>query len=168
MRKLIMNFLSNPSLATYEALRDRVIDLPSFRPEQSGDSRIWDLLEEGRIEEAEPIAEAARTEFLLSPATHVALGAIAQKKGDEGGSRLEFTFANNLRYALMETGDGSLDDPYVINRVSDSYGIVSWLKARPRSFGMTFHKGRLLDVITTPEQGPLYFDVSIPMKAYPA
>jgi hypothetical protein len=168
MRDLILGFLSNPSSTTYEALRDHVVDLPNFRPEESGDPRVWALLEEGRLEEAEAIAEAAKDAFLLSPATHVALAVVAQKKGDEATSRFEFDFASNLRYGLLETGDGSPDNPYVINRVSDSYGIISWLKATPRSFGMTFHKGRLLDVISTSELGPLYFDVSIPMKAYPA
>jgi hypothetical protein len=168
MRDQIVAFLSEPSVETYTALRDAFVQLPEFRPEERPDGRVWQLLEEDRTDEAEVLAEAAKRPFLLSPATHVALGAVAKKRGDEYGARMEFDFANNLRWAMLQTGDGTRERPYMVNRVGDAYGILSWKEATPHSVSMIFHKGRPLDVISTPELGPVYFDVSIPMQAYPS
>jgi len=168
MRDLIVAFLSQPSTTTYAQLRDAYIRSPEYRPEEPPDGRIWDLLEQDDLDQAEALAQAAKSRFLLSPATHVALGAVARKRGDDGSAQLEFHFANSLRSALLQTGEGTLESPFVVNRVADEFGILSWKEARPQSFAMRFHQGRLLDIITTPELGEVYFDISIPMGAYPS
>lgn len=166
MRELIVAFLSKPSQESYAALRDAFVNSSEFRPEESPDWRIWKLLEEQNFDEAEPLVTGSLNRFLLTSSVHVAFGAIARHRGDEGGREIEFHFATQLRLALLGTGQGTPESPYVVNRVGDEYGILAWLQLTPGQYSTIFHQGKMLDVIATKEQGPVYFDPTIAMQRY--
>ncbi|MGE0491004.1 MAG: hypothetical protein AB7S38_17485 [Vulcanimicrobiota bacterium] len=166
MHELVVNFLREPGLPTYETLRQQVIDLEAFRPEQAAPDQVWELIEAERLDEAEEMARAQFPNHLLNPGLHIALGVVAEKKGDEKASDLEFYFAQKLREALLATGDGSLERPYVVTRASEEYSIMGWLKVTPRAFGMKLHGGRFLDVFETTEGGQVHFDAGIPLEGY--
>lgn len=166
MRELIVAFLSKPSQESYTALRDAFVNSAEFRPEESPDWRIWKLLDEHKYDEAEALVSQSLHRFLLTSSMHVAFGAIARHRGDEGGSDIEFHFATQLRLALLGTGQGTADSPYVVNRVGDEYGILAWLKLTPGQYSTIFHRGKMLDVVLTQEQGPVYFDPAIAIQRY--
>lgn len=167
MQELIVNFLKNPGLETYFPLRDAAIQLPEFNPSLPTRSQnVFAMIEQGQLDEALAILRERMPGEILSPALHVGLGAVAAKKGEKNSAELEFHFANSLRQALLATGDGSLEKPYIVSRVAEAYGIIGWLEATPREYSMTFAGGKLLDVIDTNELGEVYFDVQIPLRSY--
>ncbi|MCA9790684.1 MAG: hypothetical protein KC910_02785 [Candidatus Eremiobacteraeota bacterium] len=166
MHELVVNFLREPGLATYETLRQEVIALEAFRPEHTAPEEVWELIEAERFDEAAAMARAQFPNHLLNPGLHIALGVVAEKKGDEKASDLEFYFAQKLREALLATGDGSLEHPYVVTRASEEYSIMSWLKITPRGYGMKLDKGRFLDVFETTDGGWIHFNAAIPLECY--
>lgn len=164
MRDLIVGFLKNPSPETYAELRKATA--AEYIPELPGENQLWELLEAGKLQEAQDLVPRVMLHQLMSPSFHLAVARLAEKQDDEDRAGMEQFFAVKLREQLLATGDGSQSKPYVISRIEEEYTVLAALEQQVQDLSMKLVDGRWLDVMRTRQGQTVHFDVSIPLGAY--
>lgn len=164
MRDLIVAFLKNPSPQTYAELRKGTE--AEYIPELPGENQLWELLEAGKISEAQELVPRVMFHQLMSPSFHLAVARLAEQEGDEDRAGMEQFFAVKLREQLLATGDGSSARPYVISRIEEEYTVMAALEQQVQDLSMKLVNGKWLDVMRSRQGKIVHFDVSIPLGAY--
>jgi len=164
MRDLIVAFLKGPSAQTYTELRQAIA--AEYIPELPGESQLWELLEAGKLAEAQDLVPRVMFHQLMSPSFHLAVARLAEREGDEERAGMEQFFAVKLREQLLATGDGSPSKPYVISRIEEEYTVLAALEQQVQDLSMQLVNGRWHDVMRTRQGKTVHFDVSIPLEAY--
>lgn len=102
----------------------------------------------------------AMANYLLSPGAHLLLGDIYEKLGDEESARRERTIAIRCVKAILASGDGTADRPYLVTRVSDEYDVLAYLKKPMERQSLQQRGGRACDVMCCKDGSEIWFDIS--------
>jgi len=121
MQSLFIEFLRQPSPATYLAVRDALISAPTYAPYSSELRDIGELLRQERWEDAKVAVRAALPHLLLAPRIHLYLAVIAEKAGDDKAANVERMIAAACVKGILATGDGSGSRPYLVTSIADEY-----------------------------------------------
>ncbi|MFN8613835.1 MAG: hypothetical protein U0931_40250 [Vulcanimicrobiota bacterium] len=165
MRQEVGDFLSGPSPHTYRVLCKLVLSSSQYRPDSDVVDQLWKALDGDQLELADQLAPQLIPTFLVNPRAHLALAYLHGKRGDERGEQFEYYFSQQLRRFLLESGDGSREQPYQVTSVDEVHYVAGALEAKVKQVTCEWLGGRLHDVLVT-DQGELYFSTQAVLAAY--
>lgn len=155
-------FLEKSTLDSYYALRDAVVSHAQFNPYSDELARLNTLCADEDFQEMQVVMQGMLPNCLMSPSFHIFAGLAAKGLGDEKTAELQSQVARRFLLALLETGDGSEEDPYHIVRIEDEYDVMAANGREVAGQEMLEENGRYFDVLTDTDGRKIWFDVTIP------
>lgn len=157
MRDQFIQFMTNPGLESFLAVRESVISDAGYDP-YSEDLKVLDSL---FIKEAyQEIADHKNVNILLSPLAHLIKSVAYEKTGQEEEAKSEMYMWHTLLKSMTLTGDGSENKPYIVTRVSDERDLVEYLQENFVSQSLITSGDKYLDCIRTESGKDIYFDIT--------
>jgi len=105
------------------------------------------------IDDLPPIA-------VLSPAVHLVAAEAAEAAGDDADCQLERFLLITCLEAILHTGNGTEQSPYVATCTMDERHVCEMLGLVPRSQSLVNRRGKALDAIECEDGACIWFDVS--------
>jgi hypothetical protein len=161
---LFAAFAKQPCKQSYLAVLAALASSEAYQPYSNDLSDIEDLLGEKQFKEAKARLDKARPALLLSPRFHFLAARAAAGLGDAPTAAAERSLGNECRKAILSTGDGSREKPYVVSMVEDEYDLVRHLKKSVRTQGLFTEDERHYDKIQCQDGSELWFDITAPFK----
>lgn len=96
----------------------------------------------------------------LSPAVHALAALSAQGAGDDADRELEEFLLDACLTAILETGDGSAESPYLVVCTADERHICQALDLEPGPQALVNDRGLALDVVQCLDGTDVWFNVS--------
>jgi len=163
---LIDAWLADPTPESLEALRHAVRLAPGFDPDLRVRTEATALLRAGRHDDTVTVLEASMPGSLFSPAAHAMLATALRHVGRADDARRHGRLARAARDSILSTGDGSLERPWSVLRISDEYDVVDSLGTRPVSQAVLHEGIRMIDRLDCQDGRALHFDAtSVPRAA---
>src|SRR5712691_13436338 len=103
--------------------------------------------------------------WFLDPRVHLLASTIHSQLGDQEESEMEEELASMLLEAILETGDGSEEHPYLVMRPCDEYDVVEEYFDKQVEL-QEFDMERSFDILTCDDGTVYWFDISLLREAY--
>ncbi len=156
-------FVAEPTKENHRKVYDRVVQHESYNP--YGDD-LHDLEAAFDAERYEDVIKSqAVPSVILSPRFHLIMARAAEKEGLEDAMALEQQAFVACVDGILASGDGTIDNPYLVTAVADEYDIVYHLGTKTKGQDLLDYKGRSIDKLTLDDGTYLYFDVTAGMEA---
>ena len=162
MQELFFSLLRDPSLDTFLDLRERIIDTSQYFPYSAEFYEMGELLEQEEYTLAVKLFQHTLPNLLLSPGAHLMVSYAYEAQNNTEMAEFEKQVAFLLISCLLETGDGTLDNPYLILRISDEHDVLNALGKARREQALMADGDRILDRHTCEDETDVYFDVTTP------
>ena len=157
-------FVENPSGALFLGILEELAAGPDYRPYARQIEQIHGFLDSEEYEKAFEACQLSGGTLLLSPEVHMLAGYAARKLGDEELFNMERAITAACIRGILDTGDGTKENPYVVPVTSDEYFILEILEKKFESQALLKDGDRHLDLMRTTEGDELYFDISRPYE----
>ena len=170
MQELLANFFETPNADHYRAVRDAVIQHPTFSSTGTLASEIQNIcrsLEQRDFAAARQQIASHMPGWSLCPRIHFLDGLAAE--GLELADEVEvarFCFRACLD-GLLATGDGTSAHPYVVTYVTDEQDILQSRRRQAIGQSLIERMDRRFDVISCATGDKLWFDVTALVVAAP-
>lgn len=164
LRERFFEMLDAPDRARYLASLAIQAEQDSYDPYSDDMARARRLLDEGAFEAADLLLMKAigSGNLLLSYGAHMLVGYIAHKLEDATRSMAERWIARRCLEALLTTGDGSRERPYVVGRLSDEYDVLGWLDKKLDHQSLHEDAEGRLDAMACTDGSIVWFDITYP------
>ena len=157
MENDFFKFIVEPSKENFLAARDTVVRHPDYEPYSDDLDVLEKLLDDGKYEEA---AKFNNINLFLSARAHLYKKYANEKLGNEKDAKMEHILAMGIIDGIEMTGDGTLENPYWVLRVSDERDLMLLLEENFASQALSHQNGRSYDIITTVSGKTIYFDIT--------
>tara|TARA_B100000686_G_C16455642_1_gene794405 strand:- start:274 stop:813 length:540 start_codon:yes stop_codon:yes gene_type:complete len=166
-REQFLAMLDDPSRERYLACLAMLAEQESYDPYSDELARARRLLDEGAFEAADTLLMKAigNGNLLLSASAHMLLGYAAHKVGDTKRSTAERWIARRCFDALLLTGDGTRQSPYVVARISDEYDVLHLLGKQLDRQSLHEDADGRFDAMNCTDGETIWFDITLP-KGY--
>lgn len=155
-----LRFLKAPDSESYLAVRAALVSSEHYDPYSDEMETIDEMLSSGKLAEAREMLLESMPNLFLSPRAHMTLSYIAENASDDEGAQMEGFIAATCAKAILATGDGSKENPYIVVRTSDEHDVVPLLGKQPRSQSLVRDGDRYLDVMRYNDGKEMYFDIT--------
>lgn len=159
--ELLDAHLSEPTPETLDALREAIRRAPGFDPDLAVRRRATALAREGRDAEVVEVIEAAMPGATFSPSVHALLAQALRRTGRVVEATRHATLARAALDSILSSGDGTLEQPWTVIRVSDEHDLVDSLGTRPVSQLLVQRAGRSIDVLECADGRVVHFAVPV-------
>jgi hypothetical protein len=160
--KSFSKFVENPTGAQYRELLDELTAGPDYRPYARQIEQIHGLLDAEEYEKAFQACQLSSRTLLLSPEVHMLAGFAARELGDEERFEIERVVTAACVRGILDTGDGTMEKPYVVSVTSDEHLVLEVLKKTYGSQELVRDGDRFLDLVRTTDGEEVYFDITSP------
>lgn len=160
MKDQFNKFLSSPTRETYLTVREELISSDAYDPYSDEFDVAGKLYEEGNLSEACGTLERAMSNLLLSPRAHRLLSFLYAKEENEEAAEMEFGIADTCLQGILTTGEGSLENPYLVVRTSDEYDVLEYLDKQMAQQALTGRDAKHFDVISCVDGTEYVFDIT--------
>ena len=160
LQDLFERFAGDPSPEHFHQLRERMVAEPTYNPAADDVEVAGRLLAGGEAERAREALVPVMTNYLLSPRAHLLLAAACERLGEAEDARRRRALAEACLRALLASGDGSAERPYLVTRVSDEYDVLDHVGARWTRQSLRRRAGRACDVFDLVGGGETWFDIT--------
>jgi hypothetical protein len=157
MKEKFIDFMTSPGLETFLAVRESIVADAGYDP-YSDDLEMLDNL--FVAEEYEKIADHKDVNILLSPLAHLIKSVAYEKMEREEESQSEMYMWHTLVKSILLTGDGTMEKPYLVTRISDERDLLEHLQEVFTSQRLTHQGTQHLDCISTASGKDIYFDIT--------
>jgi hypothetical protein len=161
--RLVGRLAATPGRASYDAVRDAVVEVPGLVREvvPTELARLLDGDDPATaVRGLEPLMPGA----LLSPAAHAALASALDRVGRREDAATHRSLARSALRGMLGSGRGTRDRPWRVLRVSDEYDVLRYLGRRPRGQDLVEEDGVELDRIAT-DGDDAWFRLVAPLPA---
>lgn len=165
MQETFVAFLSNPTLDTFRAVRDIVVNNPNYDGYTRDLQAMEDALDQKRFGDVKDAFARAQPNLLLSPAAHLLLSLTLKEEGNGKGSEMERFICFRCIEGMKLTGDGSQAKPFLVLRTSDEYDMLSALMKRLASQHLVHDGGKSFDRLVCEDGTEVWFDITEMMGA---
>ncbi len=122
---VLQRWLEEPSGATFLAVRELVLADPSYNRYSQVFLRVSAPLKEGRHDKVRDVLMGEMPNLLLSPRAHMMLAVAYRHLGQKESEEMEGYLLGLCLQGIGESGDGSLQRPYLVTRPEDEYDFLS-------------------------------------------
>lgn len=157
---LIAGYLADPTPASLAELRRAVRSARNFQPDLAVEEVIHPLMEQGSYDAAVTALQNLMPGAMFSPSVHAALAEALTGAGRRDAARRELSLARAAIRSILSTGDGTVERPWSVLRVSDEYDVLRALEKAPRQQSVDRHGDRYLDHHACADGSDVYFDVT--------
>ena len=155
-----IQFIKSPDRDTYLTLQERIISSDAYEPYSDELDIADELYGQQKIEEAQNIIQNGMPNLMLSPIAHQLLGLLFHKLGDEQSAQMEIMINRACIEGILTTGDGSVNNPYIVVRPSDEFDLIRHFEKEIKQQSLT-HKGdKHLDLIVCKDDSEYWFDIT--------
>lgn len=134
---------------------------PSYDPDIDPVRLTAPLLARGNDAEVVSAVRALMPGAFLSPSAHTALARAYSGLGDTTRAQRETRIARLAMEAITASGDGSLERPWTVLRVSDEYDVLREQGRTSRTQRLVTHQGRRLDHHECTDGSEAWFDIDL-------
>ena len=153
-------FIERPTPETYVSALDELQAGPDYAPYAGHCEEGAALFDRGKYQAVLDLVAAQSATLFLSPMAHQIAKMAAEKLGDAERAHEESRRVEICLSCVIESGDGSLDKPYLVSLVQDEYAVLSALGVEPGDQSLLRHGGRSLDLFKTSDGSEPAFDVT--------
>jgi len=164
MRELFMRFMANPSRETFLAVRDALIASDEYDPYSRDLPLATELLNADKYREALDTLGNVFGNLMLSPSAHMAWCQALGQLGQQQDADIQGALCVLCVRGILTTGKGTVDEPYLVTRLTDQYDVLAMLKKKSTSVGRCTEDGRHLDIHSLDDGGQLVFDMTDPNR----
>jgi len=166
MQELFVAFLQNPTLESFQAIRNLVVNQPNYDGYSQDLRDMEDAFQQKRFADVKNVFAQAQPNLLLSPGAHLLLSLAMREEGNTQASELERFICFRCIEGIQSTGDGTQERPYLVLRTSDEYDILSVLgKQFARQALVNGESGKSFDQMTCADGSELWFEITEMMDA---
>ena len=145
--------------------REEFVSLSTYHPYETGDfHRFSDYVFQGSYESAVMLDTTIMYSWMLSPEYHLIRHHLYVMLDDHERAQHARWLAELLLQALLATGDGTEETPYLVSSLSDIYAIIETICGGVTEYcvgqEVRVVEGRYIDRVAISEEYALYFDVS--------
>lgn len=151
------NLIENPSAETYHEIRKEITSLPGYDPYSDDIDTLNALLDAEKFQEA---LEYNNENTMLSARCHLMKSFALKQLGNENDAQSENIIAHQIMEGMAASGDGTLEKPYVIIRISDERDLMMYLGEEFTSQSLSNQNGMMLDILTTASGKQIYFNIT--------
>lgn len=123
----------SPTLDNYVRLRELLLESPGFSADISELEKLTRLCVSNRWPQARALADEMFPRWLLSSRFHYWAALAAEATGDEEDAELERFLATTCLDAILKTGSGTCESPFVITYPSDVRDVLLIRRLRSSS-----------------------------------
>jgi len=162
MREEFVQFVESPGRETYLAFREKIIASDAYQPYSDELNTAGELYEQGKVKEAQEALQEAMPNLMLSARAHQLLGFLNHKLGDEQAAEAEMMMASACIAGILETGDGSENNPYLVVRTSDEYDVIECMEKDVERQSLIEKDDKRFDVLRCTDGSEYWFDITDP------
>jgi hypothetical protein len=162
IHSLFDSLLEEPSIDKFLHLRKFLVNFENYSPYSRELDDMKKCVATGDAQGAIDLFRNTFPNLLISPAAHLTLSATYECLGNKELTDLEKRVGFFLIGAIMKTGDGTRQHPYLVARISDEYDVLSALGKERGTQELCSEKSRFLDVQTCLDGTQVCFDVTDP------
>lgn len=159
---LFESLYKEPSLDKFLHLRKSLVSSNKYSPYSTEINDMDACVNCGDAQGAIGIFRNTLPNLLISPSAHLILSIAYKALEDKEMSKFEKHMWSFLIGAIMETGKGTRQHPYLVARVSDEYDVLSALGKERGDQELCPEEGRFIDVQTCSDGTEICFDVTDP------
>lgn len=157
-QETVFDFVADPTKENFLKHRELIITNPEYDP-YSDDLEIMEKLYENK--EFDKLNYYVTINVLLSPRAHFFKYFSLKQTGNAKAAESVMFICHNILSCIEKTGDGTIQNPYIVIRVSDEKDLMELhLKKKYVQQRLIQHEGKYLDVLTLEDGSELYFDIS--------
>ena len=150
-------FLEVPSREGFLKLQEEVQGETDFCAVGSFVDQLADLCGCGGYQQMFDLTELMPFAWVASPSAHLYASIAAQQMGCEDDAELERCLTETILRGLLETGDGSVDHPYLITYLSDRQDLLAYFSMDVEKQRLVRSPAGLMDIVTTTAGDDLCF-----------
>jgi hypothetical protein len=165
VQEIFVAFLSNPTLDTFRAVRDIVVNHPNYDGYSRDLRAMEDAYEQKRFADVKGAFAKAQPNLLLSPGAHLLLSLTLKDEGNTNGSEMERFICYRCVEGIKFTGAGTQERPYLVLRTSDEYDMLNVLGKRLASQHLVHEGGKSFDRMVCEDGTELWFEITEMMAA---
>lgn len=160
MQSALQRFVAQPSRENYLLARAALLAASTRTLDAAQLDALALLADAGDIPGLAAALDALPPIAALVPRVHYYAALAAEARQDADDLELERMLLVICLRALLMTGDGSPELPYVVSAVSDEYDLLDSLELCPGSQTLVHRGDGTLDVIQCEDGSEIWFDVS--------
>ncbi|MFP3593154.1 DUF4919 domain-containing protein [Chryseobacterium sp. SIMBA_038] len=156
--KTVFDFVADPTKENFLKHRELIITNPDYDP-YSDDLDIMEKLYENK--EYDKLNYYVTINVLLSPRAHFRKYFSLKQIGNTKAAESVMFICHNILSCMEKTGDGSIENPYIVIRVSDEKDFMELhLKKKYIQQRLIQHEDKYLDVLTLEDGSEVHFDIT--------
>lgn len=151
------NLIENPTAENYLAIRKEIVALDGYDPYSDDIDQLNELLDAEKFEEA---LQYNNANTLLSARCHLLKSFALKQLGNDKDAQSENIIAHQILEGMAASGDGTLEKPYMVLRISDERDLMMYLDEEFTSQSLSNRNGMMLDVLTTVSGKQIHFNIT--------
>ena len=159
---LFESLIEAPSIDKFLQIRKSLVSSENYSPYSMDINEMDTCVSTGDAQGAIDLFRSTLPNLLISPAAHLVLSAAYECLGDKEQTDFEKHMWAFLIGAIIETGKGTRQQPYLVARISDEYDVLSALGKEREKQELCSEDGRFIDVQTCSDGTQVCFDVTDP------
>lgn len=161
-QETVFDFIKDPTKENFLKSRELIVTNPDYNP-YSDDLNIMEKLYENK--EYEKLNYYVTINVLLSPRAHFIKYFSLKESGNTKAAESVMFICHNILKCIEKTGDGTMQNPYIVIRVSDEIDFLQLhLRKKHTQQRLIQNEDKYLDVLTLEDGSELYFDITDPYK----
>lgn len=161
-----MDFLQEPSLESFMAVRKFVLEHPAYDPYSAELQELDALIDKEEYQQVLDRFPEVLPNLLLSPRLHLMMAYVRRQTGDAEGSEAESAMAHLCASSILKTGDGTREKPWAVLRTSDEYDVLLFIDKKMVRQALVQQDGRKLDRLECEDGTEVWFDVTDPFATF--
>jgi len=161
-REEFLNFLQNPTGATYIRLADLMAASPDYDPYSTELASLEHLIETQQFSDVMKQVPEMMSRWVLNPRIHMIGSMAASRMGDETTAKMEGMIALGCLRGIEATGDGTRLQPFVVTYPADEYDLMMSRDKEAKSQMMVDEGEKVCDVMQFEDGSEMWFDISRP------
>lgn len=157
MENDFFKFITEPSKENFLASRAVVVNHEDYNPYADDIHELQELLDKEMYKEA---GEFSTINLILSPRAHLYKRYAFEKLGQERDAEMEHILAVSIMEGIEMTGDGTLENPYIVTRIADERDLLMLLDEEFAGQALSHQNDKTYDIISTVSGKSIYFDIT--------
>ncbi|MFD1605822.1 DUF4919 domain-containing protein [Flavobacterium artemisiae] len=155
--KEIFSFFRETSKKSFLKSQSIIINHEDYDPYSEDLNILENLLDE---EEYSEVINYNEINIMLSPRAHLYKSYALQQIGNEKDARMETIIADKILEGISLTGDGTLEFPYIVTRISDERDFLRYLNEDPKIQSLIKSNDKTIDLLECVSGKQFHFDIT--------
>ena len=160
MNDELQTFIEGPTPQNYSCARRAVLADAAYQPHLLKVAELVSLCDAERFEEVNRQVQQMMPQGALSPRVHLLAGQAARQLGDQQEADVRRYLMRICLEGLLDSGDGTLENPYRVIHTSDEYDVLAALNLQAHSQRLVESQNGFCDVITCEDGEEVWFEVA--------